>query len=93
MEGNEKTGVSEIHLLAGAGFFLLYKLYVAFAAWWNGWIAVTLHQIYVAGAGIVALNVILIWGWLKMTAIRKNNSKKMAVLGNAPDAVYCGESE
>lgn len=93
MEDNKKSGVSEIHLLAGAGFILLYKLYVSFAAWWKVWIAVTLHQFYVAGTGILALNVILIFGWIKMMKVRKQNLKERAVLGNATDAVYCGESE
>jgi type IV secretory pathway TraG/TraD family ATPase VirD4 len=90
---DKKSTINEMHLLAGVGLVVLYKIYVRFIIWWRLWISVPVHKYWMAGSILLVLNAVLIFGWKKLLKLRDENLKKQRVLGNSEDAVYCGETE
>ncbi len=92
MEDKKQSAISETHLLVGVGLIFLYKLYTKFVIWWRGWIAIPVHQYSLFTAGLLAVNILIIFGGRKYFKAREKNIKKESILGKADDAVYCGET-
>jgi type IV secretory pathway TraG/TraD family ATPase VirD4 len=90
---DKKSTINEMHLLAGVGLVVLYKIYVRFVIWWRLWISVPVHKYWTAASILLVLNALLIFGWKKLVKLRDENLKKERVLGKSDDAVYCGETD